>query len=68
MKIDPAENIMVMSRSIELPIVNSLKVPAWRASCRCLMTGNTLQGYPERCLVGFDEGEFDGKRKDNDSY
>jgi hypothetical protein len=40
-------------RSIELPIVILPNARTWRASCRCLMTGNLATDYPEQGLVGF---------------
>ena len=52
MKVIPTEKIM-SSRSAELSIVKSPKAPTWRASCRCLMTGNSSWGYPGRCSKGF---------------
>jgi len=54
-KVDPAGKMVMILGSIELSITNSPKASTWRASCRCLMTDNMLQGYSERCLVGFNE-------------
>jgi hypothetical protein len=45
-KVDTAENTVLILRSIELSIVFLPKAPAWHASYRCLMTGNLAIGLP----------------------
>jgi hypothetical protein len=64
-KINFAENVMLMLRSVELSDANPPKAPTWRANCRCLTTDSLPRGYPGQLFGLRRVLQLDGERRDS---